>query len=63
MVYLEYERTPAYRHATLQGAEIEAQRLAKQYGKKAYVLCSIKSFEVVEFQIKDCRPQIEDLPF
>jgi hypothetical protein len=63
MVYLENERVPTYRHATLKGAEIEAQRLAKQYGKKAFVLCSVKSFEIVEFQINDCRPELEDLPF
>ena len=63
MVFLEDERTPTYRHATLDGAEQEAKRLSKQYGKKAFVLCSLKSFEVNEFTIKDCRPEIDELPF
>ena len=63
MVFLEDERTPTYRHATLDGAEQEAKMLSKQYGKKAFVLCSLKSFEVNEFTIKDCRPEIDELPF
>lgn len=63
MVFLENERTPTCRHATLDGAEQEAKRLSKQYGKKAFVLCSLKSFEVNEFTIKDCRPDIDELPF
>ncbi len=63
MVFLEDERTPTYRHATLEGAETEAKRLSKQYGKKAFVLCSLKSFEINEFTIKDCRPDIDELPF
>ncbi len=63
MVFLEDERTPTYRHATLEGAEQEAKRLSKQYSKKAFVLCSLKSFEVNEFTIKDCRPDIDELPF
>lgn len=63
MVFLQDERTPAYRHATLNGAEEEAKRLSKQYGKKAFVLCSLKSFEINEFTIKDCRPDIDELPF
>lgn len=63
MVYLENERTPTFRHSTLDGAEQEAKRLSKQYGKKAYVLCSLKSFEIVEFQVTDCRPDFNELPF
>lgn len=63
MVFLEGERTPTYRHSTLDGAETEAKRLSKQYGKKSFVLCSLKSFEINEFTIKDCRPDIDDLPF
>ena len=63
MVFLEDERTPTYRHATLDGAEQEAKRLSKQYGKKAFVLCSLKSFEINEFTINDCRPDIDELPF
>ena len=62
MVYLEGERTPTYKHSTLELAEQEAKRLAKEYRKKAFVLCSLKSFEVNEFTIKDCRPD-SDLPF
>ena len=62
MVYLENERTPVFRHATLDGAEQEAKRLSKQYWKKAWVLCTLKSFEIVEFKVTDCRPDA-DLPF
>ena len=62
MVYLENERTPTYKHTTLENAEIEAKRLSKEHRKKAFVLCSIKSFEINEFIVKDCRPD-SDLPF
>ena len=61
MVYLENERTPAYKHTTLESAETEAKRLSKQYEKKAFVLCSLKSFELVEFKVEDCRPDFLDL--
>ena len=63
MVYLENENTPTFRHSTISGAETEAKRLSKQFQKKAYVLCTLKSFEIVEFIEKDCRPDINDLPF
>ena len=63
MVYLQDERTPTYKHATLDGAEQEAKRLSKLHHKKAFVLCSLKSFEIFEFKIEDCRPDIECLPF
>lgn len=62
MVFLENERTPSYKHNTLSSAETEAKRLSKTYGKRAYVLCSIKSFEIVEFKEMDLRPD-NDLPF
>lgn len=64
MVYLDNERTPTFKHKTLKSAEIEAKRLSKMYTKKAIVLCTIKSFELVDFNIHDCRPDNElDLPF
>jgi len=63
MVFVEGESTPTYRHSTLDLAEKEAKRLSKNYSKKAFVLCSLKSFEVNEFTIKDCRPDINELPF
>ena len=63
MVFLEGERTPTVRYSVIELAETEAKRLAKTYNKKAYVLCSLKSFEVSEFTIKDCRPDTDDLPF
>lgn len=64
MVYVHQdERTPNYRHATLDGAEKEAKRLSKLLGKKAFVLCSLKSFEIQEFNISDCRPPIDELSF
>lgn len=63
MVYLEGEKNPTFKHYTLTGAEDEAKRLSKAHGRKAFVLCSLKSFEVTDFTIKDCRPEIKDLPF
>ncbi len=63
MVYVEDGRTPTYRHETLISAETEAKRLSKQLGKKAFVLCSLKSFELQEFKVTDCRPDVDDLPF
>lgn len=62
MVYLENESTPTFRHATLKGAEIEAQRLSKLHNKKSYVLCTLKSFQLTEFIVTDMRPS-DDLPF
>lgn len=64
MVHVENGDSPTYKHDTLESAEIESKRLAKLLNRKAYVLCSIKSFEINEFDIVDCRPsKIDDLPF
>ena len=63
MVYLANGNNPTYMHTSLSSAEAEAKRLAKKTNRKAYVLCSIKSFEVNEFNIEDCRPETDDLPF
>jgi hypothetical protein len=63
MVFLEGERTPTVKYSVIELAENEAKRLAKVYSKKAYILCSIKSFEINEFTVKDCRPNTDDLPF
>jgi len=63
MVYLENGNNPAFMHTTLVSAENEAKRLSKLNNKKAYVLCSLKSFEIVEFKVEDCRPDVTDLPF
>jgi len=52
MLYIEGGRILPYRHYIIQGAEHEAKRLLKQYGKKVFVLCLLKSFEVNEFEIK-----------
>ena len=63
MVYMEDGHAPTYRHATINLAEEEAKRLAKKFNKKTYVLCSLKSFEISEFVEKNCKPEIDDLPF
>ena len=64
MVFLEGGSPPSFKHQTLLSAETEAKRLSKQLGKKAFVLCSLKSFEVVEFSVEDCRPDsLDALPF
>ena len=48
----------------LTSAETEAKRLAESLNRKAYVLCSIKSFEINKFTVRDCRPAPgDDLPF
>jgi hypothetical protein len=62
MVFMEGGSNPTYRHATLSGAETEAKRLAKMHKKKTWVLTTIKSFELNEFAVADCRPDT-DLPF
>ena len=62
MVFVEGQYTPTYKHTTQQSAETEAKRLAKELGLKAYVLTTIKSFEINEFTVKDCRPS-DELPF
>ena len=63
MVFLEGGNTPSYQHQTLLSAQTEAQRLCKLHNKKAYVLCTLKSYEINEFLVKDCKPEIDDLPF
>lgn len=63
MVFVEGGKAPSCRHATFEGAEIEAKRLVKMLHKKAYVLCSLKSIELTEFVEKDMRPQILKPPF
>ena len=64
MVYVEGEHTQAYKHNDLTSAETEAKRLAESLNRKAYVLCSIKSFEINKFTVRDCRPAPgDDLPF
>jgi len=62
MVFLENERTPSYKHSTLDSAETEAKRLSELHKKKAYVLCTIKSYEIIKFKETDLRPY-GDLPF
>lgn len=63
MVYVEGQYTPAYQHPTLSSAETEAKRLAQTLNKKAYVLATVKSFEVNVFKVEDCRPNHDELPF
>ena len=64
MVYVGGEHTPAYKHSDLTSAGTEAKRLAESLNRKAYVLCSIKSFEVNKLTVRDCRPTLgDDLPF
>ena len=63
MVFVEGGESPTYRHFVQERAEEEAKRLAKLTGKQVFVLCSLKSFEVNEFLVKDYRPSVSDLPF
>lgn len=63
MVYLAGGNTPTFKHTSLESAEKEAKRLAESYNARAYVLCTIKSFEVDKFKTRDCRPEDYDFPF
>lgn len=64
MVYVEGQRAPEYKHRSLKEAEAEAKRLAKLTERRAFVLATVKSFEVLLFDEQDCRPNdLEDLPF
>ena len=64
MVYVEGQNSPTYKHENLNSAEIEAKRLAKMLDTKTYVLCTVKSFELNNFKVEDCLPDIGDkLPF
>lgn len=63
MVYMEGQNTPSYKHLSIEAAENEAKRLCKLHKMKCYILCSIKSLEINEFQIEDCRPDTYELPF
>lgn len=64
MVFLEGCDTPAYKHNSIESAQLEAERLCLLHNRKAYVLCTIKSIEKIKpFAIQDMRPQGEDLPF
>lgn len=62
MVFLEGGHNPTFKHDTIDNAEKEAKRLAKLYNKKAYVLCTIKSFEINEYIIEDLRDD-NSIPF
>lgn len=63
MVYLENGGTPTCKHQTLELAELEAKRLAGLYKQKAFVLCTVISFEINHFTVEDCRPNPDELPF
>jgi hypothetical protein len=66
MIYVEDGNNPFVKHETLESAEKEAKRLAEKTKKKTWVLCTLKSYEVIQFQEKDCRPTDSDngyLPF
>lgn len=63
MVYVDGSSTPTKEHTTLASAELEAKRLSETLQKKAFVLCTIKSFQVNKFTVEDCRPDPYELPF
>lgn len=64
MIFLEGCEHPTYKHPTLESVEKEAKRLATLFGKKAYILCTIKSVEDTSYRVEDCRPSNEPvLPF
>lgn len=64
MIFLEGCAHPTYKHETLESAEKEAKRLATLFGKKAYILCTVKSIEDRQYKVEDCRPEeVDNLPF
>lgn len=64
MIYVEGERTPTYIHSNLESAETEAKRLAGTLEKRAYILMSIKSYELNKFKETVFQRDNEDhLPF
>lgn len=63
MVYLEHGRGSTYKHETFESAEAEAKRLSREYGRKAYVLATVKSYEKIEFHTEDLMPDMDELPF
>lgn len=60
LVYLENERAPLFVHVTYESAITEAKRLAKAHNKKAYVLMSIATVKLNEFEIEYLG---DELPF
>lgn len=63
MIYLEGGNNPTFKHSTFESADIEAKRLAKKYGRKAYILSTLKSVEIDVFKEIDCRPNDCEMPF
>lgn len=63
MVYLEGERTPAYKHETYDDAVREAKRLAETHDKRAYVLGTIQYVELIKFKEVDVKVTDFELPF
>lgn len=65
MVYVDGGRQPEFMHTDMNSAENEAKRLALITGRKSYVLCSLKSYEISRIIENDCRPSCSDdeLPF
>lgn len=64
MIFLEGCAHPTYKHETLESAETEAKRLATLFGKKTYILCTVKSIEDTQYKVEDCRPnEVGNLPF
>lgn len=64
MVFVEGGDAPTFKHSTLLSAQNEAKRLARLTKRKATVLCSYKSYEIIEFQEAEVLPDdLKDLPF
>jgi len=64
MVFVENERTPTFKHQSLDLAEHEAKRLADLTGKTAFVLATIKAITAPEkYIVEDLRPDKDNLPF
>lgn len=63
MVYLEGQRTPAFKHPTYTSACKEATRLSMEHHSTAYVLRAFMQIRVTTKMIELEEPEDSDLPF
>lgn len=69
MVFVEGEKTPAFKHDTIESAKNEAVRLCESLKKDVFILKSIKgivrksSFDIIEMKSKEEYNFDNELPF
>lgn len=68
MIYLDGGQGPTFRHTTFGSAEIEAERLSKETGQRAFILKAIAKVQFNQFvktKIDGSQKEdfTDDLPF